>query len=175
MNVNQAVDEVRRSQWRRASKQERSYLKGHRFLILSNQDKLDCRGREKLDQLLEVNESLATAYVLKEQFRALFTYRRQGWAQRALANWCAMAQDSGLAPFQKLARGFLKQSSRVCGFVKHGLTSGLIEGFNNLVSRMIHKACGITSSNYGTIPSCVPDEEPFFLRVKTRSKISSTV
>lgn len=148
MNVNQAVDEVRRSQWRRASKQERSYLKGHRFLILSNQDKLDGRGREKLDELLKANESLATAYLLKEQFRALFTYRRQGWAQRALVNWCTMAQDSGLAPFQKLARGFLKQSARVCGFVKHGLTSGLIEGFNNLVSRMIHKACGIRDLDY---------------------------
>jgi transposase len=147
-NVNQAVDEVRRSQWRDASKEERTYLKGHRFLILSNQDNLDDRGREKLDELLKVNESLAKAYLLKEQFRGLFAYRRQGWAQRALANWCTMAQESGLAPFQRLARGFLKQSARVCGFVKHGLTSGLIEGFNNLVSRMIHKACGIRDLDY---------------------------
>lgn len=148
MNVNQAVDEVRRSQWRGAGKEERSYLKGQRFLILANQDKLDLRGREKLDELLKANESLATAYLLKEQFRGLFSYRSQGWAQRALTNWCAMAQESGLAPFQRLARSFLKQSKRVCGFVKHGLTSGLIEGFNNLVSRMVHKACGIRDLDY---------------------------
>lgn len=148
MNVNQAVDEVRRSQWRRAGKKERSYLKGHRFLILSNQENLDWQGREKLDELLRANQSLATAYLLKEQFRALFNYRYQGWAQRALSNWCAMAQESGLAPFARLARGFLKQSQRVCGFVKHGLTSGLIEGFNNLISRIIHKACGIRDLDY---------------------------
>jgi len=148
MNVNQAVDEVRRSQWRGAGKQERSYLKGHRFLILSNQEKLDGRGREKLADLLKANESLSKAYVLKEQFRGLFNYRYQGWAQRALANWCEMAQESGLAPFQRLARGFMKQSKRVCGFVKHGLTSGLIEGFNNLISRIIHKACGIRDLEY---------------------------
>jgi transposase len=148
MNVDQAVDEVRRSQWRGAGKQERSYLKGHRFLILSNQEKLDGRGREKLADLLKANESLSKAYVLKEQFRGLFNYRYQGWAQRALANWCEMAQESGLAPFQRLARGFMKQSKRVCGFVKHGLTSGLIEGFNNLISRIIHKACGIRDLEY---------------------------
>jgi transposase len=148
MNINQAVDEVRRSQWRRAGKQERSYLKGVRFLILSNQENLDYDGRSKLDELMKANESLSKAYLLKEQFRGLFAYRVRGWAQRALVNWCAMAKESGLEPFQRLARGFLKQSKRVCGFVKHGLTSGLIEGFNNLISRIIHKACGIRDLDY---------------------------
>ena len=98
--------------------------------------------------LLEANEPLAKAYTLKEQFRALFTYCRPGWAQRALANWCAIAEARGLAPFQRLARGILKQSARVCGFVKHGLTSGLIEGFNNFIARIIHKACGMRDLDY---------------------------
>jgi transposase len=48
----------------------------------------------------------------------------------------------------RIARGFLKQSARVCGFVKHGLTSGLIEGFNNLIARIIHKACGMKDLDY---------------------------
>jgi hypothetical protein len=48
----------------------------------------------------------------------------------------------------RLARGFTKQSARVCGFVKHGLTLGLIEGFNNLIARIIHKACGMRDLDY---------------------------
>ncbi len=151
-NVNQAVDEVRRSLCRQADKAEGKVLKGKRFLVLANQDKLDADGATKLAELLAANEPLAKAYALKEQFRTLFSYRRQGWAQRALANWCAMAQASGLAsglaPFQRLARGFTKQSARVCGFVKHGLTSGLIEGFNYLIARIIHKACGMRDLDY---------------------------
>lgn len=67
---------------------------------------------------------------------------------RALENWCAMALASGLAPFQRLAKGFRKQREKVCGYVKHGLTSGLIEGFNNLIARMIHKACGYRDLDY---------------------------
>lgn len=148
MNVNQAVDEVRRSQTRQADKEDKELIKGKRYLILSNQEKLDEDGREKLDKLLSSNEAISTAYILKEQFRAIFTYKYQAWAQKALANWCVLAQASGLTPFQRLARSFTKHSVRVCGFVKHGLTSGLIEGFNNLISRIIHKACGIRDLDY---------------------------
>jgi Transposase len=50
-------------------------LKGQRYLILSNQDMLDNSGREKLEKLLEVNEAISTSYILKEQFRANFSYR----------------------------------------------------------------------------------------------------
>jgi transposase len=148
MNVNQAVDEVRRDQSRVADKEGKKLLKGQRYLILSNQEKLDDNGREKLNKLLAANDAVSTAYILKEQFRAIFSYRYLAWARKALANWCALSQASGLAPFQRLARSFTKHSVRVCGFVKHGLTSGLIEGFNNLISRIIHKACGIRDLDY---------------------------
>ncbi len=49
-----------------------------------------------------------------------------------------MAQKSGFTPFQRLARSFLK----------HSLTPGLIKGFNNLLSRIIRKACGISDLSY---------------------------
>ena len=142
MNVNQAVDEVRRTQRSKASKEDRQLIKGQRYLILGNQEKLDADARRKLDKLLEANEVISTASILKERFRWLFSYKRRGWAMRALENWCAMAAASGLAPFHRLARGFSQQSEKVCGLVKHGLTSGLIDGFNNLIARMVHKACG---------------------------------
>lgn len=148
MNVNKAVDEVRRSQCRKATKEDRQFIKGQRYLILGNQENLDADARVKLDRLLEANEAISKAYILKEQFRLIFTYKRLGWALRALENWCAMALASGLTPFQRLARGFRRQSERVCAFVKHGLTSGLIEGFNNLIARMIHKACGFRDLDY---------------------------
>jgi transposase len=148
MNVNQAVDEVRRTQCRVASKEDRKFIKGQRYLILACPEKLDAGGREKLKRLFEANESISTAYILKEQFRGIFRYMRMGWALRALEGWCAMAASSGLAPFQRLAKGFRSQREKVCGFVKHGLTSGLIEGFNNLLSRMVHRACGYRDLDY---------------------------
>lgn len=148
MNVNQAVDEVRRGVCREAGKEQRARLKGQRFVLLTNREHLGLEAREQLQHLLEANEPLTRAYLLKEQFRNLFTYRHKGWALRALRKWCEMAEASGLAAFQRLARSFSRQADRVCGFVKHKLTSGMIEGFNNLVARIIHRACGVRDLDY---------------------------
>ena len=148
LNLNQAVDEVRRQQWRQASQGDRKLIKGSRFLMLSHAENLDDTGEQKLRELLAANENLSMAYQLKEQFKGIFRYEKQGWALRALDQWCEMAQASGLSAFQRLARGFSKQRERVCAFVKHRLTSGKIEGFNNLLSRIIHRACGIKNLDY---------------------------
>jgi hypothetical protein len=43
---------------------------------------------------------------------------------------------------------FRQQSENVCGFVKHGLTSGLTEAFNKFIARIIHKACGYRDLDY---------------------------
>ena len=148
MNVNKAVDEVRRTEWREAKTEEKKLIKGQRYLLLKNEENLDEDAAHKLERLLQVNYSLSKAYLLKEQFRTIFNYRKQGWAEKALRNWCDLAEVSKLQPFRRLARGLLKESSRVCGYVKHKLTSGLIEGTNNLFSRVIHQACGIRDLEY---------------------------
>jgi hypothetical protein len=75
---------VRRTQCRKASKEDRQLIKGQRYLILGNQENLDADARSKLDRVLEANEAISAAYILKEQFRWLFSYRRLGWAMRAL-------------------------------------------------------------------------------------------
>lgn len=107
MNAKQAVDEVRRTQCRKASKEDRQLIKSQRYLILGNQENLDADARAKLDRLLEANEAISTAYILKEQFRWLFSSKRMGWAMRALENWCDMALASGLLPGFQWASGRL--------------------------------------------------------------------
>jgi transposase len=148
MNINQAVDEVRRSQWREADKSERKLLKGHRFILLANNESLDSKGQDRLSELLDHNQNISTAYLLKEQFRVIFNYKMQSWAEKALTNWCGLAEASELPSFKRLAKGFRKHMKRVCGFVKHGLTSGLIEWFNNQIARIVHRACGIRDLEY---------------------------
>ena len=45
----------------------RKVIKGARFILLKGQEKLTIPAREKLFQLLRLNESLFKAYVLKEE------------------------------------------------------------------------------------------------------------
>ena len=44
MNLNQAVDQVRREQWREASEQDRSVIEGSRFLLLAHAENLSETG-----------------------------------------------------------------------------------------------------------------------------------
>jgi len=147
-NVNDAVDAVRRSEWRAADKDGKKVIKSSRYLLLANPENLDESGLNRLQSLRTANESISTAYLLSEQFRAIYYYKREGWAKRALSSWCDLADSSDLEPFQRLARGFRKQCSRITSYIKHKVTSGRIEGFNSQISKLIQRACGIADLDY---------------------------
>jgi len=101
-----------------------------------------------LNLLREANQSISTAYLLKEQFSAVYQYKREGWARKYLEKWCELAESSGLKPFIKLAKGFRKSASEIVSYIKHKITSGKIEGTNNLISRIVHRSCGVQDLDY---------------------------
>jgi len=148
LNLNEAVNEVRRQEWGKAKKKDKSFIKGSRYILLANEENLDDKGASKLAAIQEANENISTAYYLKEQFREIHTYRYSAWAMKALTQWCDLADESGLAAFERLSKSFRKQAKQIISYCKHRVTSGRIEGFNNLVSRVVHKACGITNLDY---------------------------
>ncbi len=148
LNLNAAVDEVRRQEWRKAKKEEKTLIKGSRYILLANEENLDEKGSVRLSKLQDTNEAISTAYLLKEQFRTIHAYRHPGWAKKALMQWCELAAASELPAFERLAKSFREQADKIVAYCKHRITSGPIEGFNNLVSRVIHRACGITDLNY---------------------------
>ena len=148
MNINAAVDEVRRSEWRKADKSEKKFIKSSRYLLLANEANLTDDGVAKLNDLREANQPISTAYLLKEQFSAVYQYKREGWARKYLEKWCGLAENSGLKPFIKLAKGFRKASNEIVSYVRHKITSGKIEGTNNLIARIVHRSCGIQDLDY---------------------------
>ena len=148
MNLNQAVDEVRRSEWRAADQSEKKLIKNSRYLLLSNPENLTQPAHERLEQLREANLQLSTAYQLREQFRAVYSYRSEGRAKLALKDWCDLAEASDLPSFKRLAKGFRKHTKRITSYITHKLTSGRIEGFNSKLSRIIQRSCGISNLDY---------------------------
>ena len=96
LNLNTAVDEVCRQEWRKASQEDKPFIKGHRFILLANEEHLDDKGSDKLAAIQGINENIATAHYLKEQFRVVHTYRYAGSATQALEQWCDMAEESEL-------------------------------------------------------------------------------
>ncbi len=148
MNINQAVDDVRRSQWNKANDDKKKVIKNSRYLLLSKNSKLDDEKLNRLAALIKVNEEICTAYLIKEQFSCVYETTDEMHSKERLEDWCTMATMSKLKPFERLGRSFLRATKQIVSYAKHRITSGRIEGFNNLIARIVHRACGIKDLEY---------------------------
>ncbi len=86
-HLSDALDEVRRSEYRRLVGKDRSYIKGNRYVLLSNRENLTLNGRRALRKLLSANKRLNIAYLLKESFGQLLDYRTERGARAFFGRW----------------------------------------------------------------------------------------
>ncbi len=73
-HLGDALDAVRRSEYRRLAAKDRAFIKGQRYTLLSHRENLSLDGRRSLAKLLKANTRLNTAYLLKESFGQLWDY-----------------------------------------------------------------------------------------------------
>ena len=132
-----AVDAVRRSEWRTDKT-----IKGTRFLVLKNPDRLNDKQRGLLQEALHRNANLAEAYRLKETFRDL--YRQPDWqsGRGFLKAWVTMALNSGLAPMRKAAHTIQLHWKGILRWFCSRLNNGIMEGLNSLIQAAKRKARG---------------------------------
>lgn len=98
--------------------------------------------------LLHINENLANAYILKDALRKLWDCRYTKAAAEHLANWVRWATVSGVEALRKFGRSLLLAKQGVLNHCKHRITTGRLEGFNDLVSRIIPRACDMQNLDY---------------------------
>jgi transposase len=145
-NLNSAIDDVRRSEWSSAKAEGKKVIKGSRYLLMMNRENLDESGRDRLLEIIRLNEKLSTAYVLKEDFRAIYTHLPSVRSARArIRRWHDAVLASGIEPMIRFAKGDMRDIKEVTAYFKHRVTSGRIEAFNNQIARLIHRACGMTN------------------------------
>ena len=147
-NYHAVIDEVRRSEWRKASAEDKAVIKGQRFNLFRSPWRRTGTQTRNLMALLQINENLAKAYILKEALRKLWDYKYPKSAAKYLATWCRWAAVSGVEALRKFGRSLLRAKEEVLNYCKHRITTGRLEGFNNTVSRIIHRACGMQDLDY---------------------------
>ena len=147
-NLGEVIDRVRRRTQVQADAEGRAFLKGQRYNLLRNPENLSADGRRQLDTLLAANRDLSIAYLLKDAFRQVWTYTYRKCADKRLTGWIAMAAESGVTELKRFARGLLEAKEQILNFCQHRITSARIEPFNTIVSRVIHKACGVANLDF---------------------------
>ena len=73
-HLSDALDGVRRAEYKRVTGDERTFIKGQRYVLLSRRENLSDGGRQNLERLLQANARLNVAYLLREQFEQLWSY-----------------------------------------------------------------------------------------------------
>ena len=144
--LSRAVDDVRRQTWRRMTGRDKAEFKRTRFLWLTNPENLRREERTRLSALLRLNSPIVKAYLLKEDLRRFWEYRSTAWARGHLRQWLWRASHSRLAPFQKLAQTLRRHLDGVLAWTRIRVTNGALEGMNNKVKVISHRAFGYRTS-----------------------------
>jgi len=146
--LNTAIDEIRRDQQGKCNAVGLKVIKGMRFLLLSNYEKLNPKKQDSLECLLEVNKPIALAHAMKEQIRLFWSKGSVQEGAKFLAWWIMDAVESGIHELQKTGRTLLRHWKGLVNYFKHPISNGKTEGINNKIKTMKRQAYGFRDIEY---------------------------
>ena len=149
-HLGEALDDVRKIEYARLSGQERSYIKGQKYTLLSHRDNLTLDGRKALKKLLKANKRLNVAYVLKESFGQLWSYQSEGWARKFFDNWKESLKWQRLQPFDKFIKMIEKHWDGIAVYsrTENKVSLGFVEGLNGKIRVIQRRAYGFRDEEY---------------------------
>jgi transposase len=146
--MNTALDELRRELQRELDVVGQKTLKGSRFLLLRNYDRLQPDRKARLDALLAVNQPLYEMHTMKEQLREFWDKVTYTQGRVFLETWCKDALESDLTALQKVAKTLAGYRTGLLNFFKHRITNAVTEGTNNKIKTLKRQAYGFRDMEY---------------------------
>lgn len=149
-HLGDALDEVRRREYKRLKGQDRTFIKGQRYTLLSRHENLSLDGRQALKKLLAANKRLNTAYVLKESFGQLWDYRTERGARAFFERWKQGLKWQRLEPYQKFVGLIEKHWDGIASYChpENKVSLGMVEGLNNKIRVLQRRAYGYRDEEY---------------------------
>jgi transposase len=144
-----AMDEIRREVWNEARKAGHAELarelKGSRFALWKNPEKLTEGQQLKLSRVQQVNARLFRAYLLSQELRLIYRLRPKQ-ALALLEAWLKWARRCRLQPFVKLARRITQQRAMVEAAIRQKLSNAAIEQMNTQIRLIMRRGYGFHSA-----------------------------
>lgn len=148
--VNEALDSIRKKEFAEASKEERINMKHKRWIILRKYKNLDKNQKESLDNLMQNNDKLYKAYLLKEQILSIFDdkistfekicFRIKAWIENIFSN--------GLDEFYDVVKTMQNYMYGILNYFRYGMTNAIAEGFNTKINVIKRRAFGYRDVEY---------------------------
>ena len=123
---------------------QRSILKGTRWLLLKNPENLDPQKNEleRLQEALNLNTPLTIAYYLKEDLRQIWQQKSKAIARLVLNDWIRRARASEIPMLQQFASTLEEHRQGILAYYDYPISTGPLEGINNKIQTMKRQAYG---------------------------------
>lgn len=140
--LTRALDEIRKAElWRRGGIY-RDVVRGKKWLLLRKYRRLTKRKKLDLAVLLQANERLFRAYVLKEQFGHVWTARSATTMKERILRWRKLLNYTRLSPLIEFWERLMRHIDGVCAWAPLRLTNAALEGNNSRVRGISQRAHG---------------------------------
>jgi len=156
--MNEKIDFLRREYQNKLNEKNKKVIKGKRYLLLMNPEKMSEKQQAELSQVLELNTPLTTAYILKEELRILWNCQTEETGKEYLKSWIVRAQNTDIKQMKQIAKTLTKHQQGVTNYFKHKirsgeltghrLSTGPLEGVNNKIKTMLRKTYGLRDEEY---------------------------
>lgn len=145
-----ALDTVRKQEYARLTGDNRKFVKGQKYTLLSRRENLTNNGRKNLVKLLNINKRLNVAYMLKESFGQLWDYDAAGWARKFFENWKKSLKWQRLKPYEKFCELIERHWDGLVAYCKpeNKVALGYVEGLNNKIRVIQRRAYGFRDEEY---------------------------
>jgi transposase len=155
--MNETIDDIRQDEAARLEQEGRRLLKGQRFLLFMGAEKLGEKPERlaQLKKLLQENETLMQAWMLKESFGLFWRQKSKEAARAFILDWIAQAEQTGSRHLIKMAKMVTKRTEQILNYYDYHISSGPLEGLNNKIKVLKRMAYGYR------------DMEFFMLRILT--------
>lgn len=124
--LNNAVDAVRKEQWRKLKQTaEGKAIKGLRWLLFRHSSTRSRSQNQLLHSLRKSNRRIWRAWVLKDEFESLWEYTYPGAARNFLKRWGTTALKSRLQPVRDFVKTLRSHLEDILAFVDTKLTNAV--------------------------------------------------
>lgn len=143
------IDEVRKSEYRKATAQDKKVIKGSRYLLLKNDLKIQPGAeREHLNELLALNAVISRVLILRDKLKMLWRYKNAAWARRMLNQWCACARSLRHPAVNAFAAMLVRHAYGIINHCRYPIHTSKLEGVNNKIKVIKRQAYGFHDERY---------------------------
>jgi transposase len=137
-----ALNDVRKSELRKAGERFKGLLAGKKFILMSRMARVRGKAREALTDLLAASPKLLKAHLLKESFGHLWSYKSKTCARRFFRQWVDQLKWSRMPSYKKFAKSIEEHLDGILAFCDKKVSLGYVEATNLKAKNIIRRAYG---------------------------------